>query len=213
MNSTALLLLLTNKGEEFETVFVNHGGDYPETYEYVNYLRALGYTITEITPFHSGCTTIEDYILKYNFFPTSRTRWCTLQFKVNVLYNYFEKPCADMIAFSIDESKRCKNYKRPEGITVKYPLIEKGITRAGCIDIIKAHDIKVPTRSACWMCPFMAKKEVRRLFLENYPLYEKRKNLEKHCMKKQREPFYISRTEKSVTDMAMEDIPSIENYL
>ena len=43
INSTALLLLLTDRGEEFETIFVNHDGDYPETYEYVDYLREHGF--------------------------------------------------------------------------------------------------------------------------------------------------------------------------
>ena len=54
VNSTALLLLLTDRGEEFETVFVNHGGDYPETYEYVDYLRDQGFEITEVIPNYRG---------------------------------------------------------------------------------------------------------------------------------------------------------------
>ena len=39
VNSTALMLLLLDEGIEFESVFVNHGGDYPETYEYVTCVR------------------------------------------------------------------------------------------------------------------------------------------------------------------------------
>jgi len=31
VNSTALMLLLEDEGVEFESVFVDHGGDYPET--------------------------------------------------------------------------------------------------------------------------------------------------------------------------------------
>jgi len=35
VNSTALMLLLEDQGVEFESIFVNHGGDFPETYEYL----------------------------------------------------------------------------------------------------------------------------------------------------------------------------------
>ena len=42
VNSRALMLLLEDEGIEFENVFVNHGGDYPETYEYVIYLKDKG---------------------------------------------------------------------------------------------------------------------------------------------------------------------------
>jgi len=55
VNSTALMLLLEDEGIEFESVFIDHGGDYPETYEYVNYqkkrtkCRRNSYEIT-VTP-------------------------------------------------------------------------------------------------------------------------------------------------------------------
>jgi 3'-phosphoadenosine 5'-phosphosulfate sulfotransferase (PAPS reductase)/FAD synthetase len=54
VNSTALLIYLKERGEDFETIFVNHGGDWPETYEYVNYLRDEGYEIKEIIPNEAG---------------------------------------------------------------------------------------------------------------------------------------------------------------
>jgi 3'-phosphoadenosine 5'-phosphosulfate sulfotransferase (PAPS reductase)/FAD synthetase len=51
VNSTALLLLMADEGMEFETVFVNHGGDYPETYAYVELLRERGYIAGRRRPF------------------------------------------------------------------------------------------------------------------------------------------------------------------
>jgi 3'-phosphoadenosine 5'-phosphosulfate sulfotransferase (PAPS reductase)/FAD synthetase len=50
VNSTALMLYLLDRGVDFEAVFVNHGTDYPETYEYVQYLKDNGYRITVIKP-------------------------------------------------------------------------------------------------------------------------------------------------------------------
>ena len=38
VNSVALMLWLIEHDIEFEAVFADHGGDYPETYEYVDML-------------------------------------------------------------------------------------------------------------------------------------------------------------------------------
>ena len=40
VNSVALFLLMERLGMDFEAVFVDHGGDYPETYEYAKYFIA-----------------------------------------------------------------------------------------------------------------------------------------------------------------------------
>lgn len=61
VNSVALYLLLEQKGVEFEAIFVNHETDYPETYEYVDYLRDQGFKITEIKPNYEGYSKKKDY--------------------------------------------------------------------------------------------------------------------------------------------------------
>lgn len=186
VNSTALLLLLTERGEEFETVFVNHGGDYPETYEYVDYLRDEGFEIIEIIPpAYCGCTTIEEYIYKYKFIPGRFARWCTMHFKVLPFLKYITSPCVAFIGFGHDEKhraeKRVKKHKLEKEVTYEYPLIDIQMNRVDCVDLIKSHGFKVPSRSTCYFCPFQTKQEIRELFL-NYPkLYEKVVEMETMC--------------------------------
>jgi len=50
VNSVALLLLLQDQGREFESVFSDHRCEYPETYEYLDYLKDLGFEITRLDP-------------------------------------------------------------------------------------------------------------------------------------------------------------------
>jgi len=206
------MLLLKDEGIEAENVFVDHGGDYPETYEYVEYLKTKGYEITILVPDYCGCHTIEEYAQKYNLFPGFHFRWCTARFKIKPLHKYYEKPCIDYIGIAADEARRTQNCRKVKGITARYPLIEKGITRDGCITIIKEHRLKVPRRSGCWCCPFMSKPEVRRLFLEQPDLYKRRKELEEAVVFKKSKPIALSSARKSVRDMAMENIPPIESY-
>ncbi len=106
VNSTALMLLLEDGGTDFENVFVNHGGDYPETYEYVDYLKNKGYEITVRIPDYLGCHTIEEYALKYNLFPGFKFRWCTGHFKIEPLHKYYKKPCIDYVGIGADEERR-----------------------------------------------------------------------------------------------------------
>lgn len=209
VNSTALMLLLEDEGIEFESIFVDHGGDYPETYEYVDYLKEKGFKITVITPDVEGCKTIEEYCIKWSIIPTRWMRWCSDKFKVRPFEKYAEKPCICYIGFGIDEEKRSVNLKARKRITNNYPLIEHEIDRGGCIRIIKEHNLRVPRRSGCWLCPFMRKGEMRQLFLQHYDLYERRKYLEEHCQR--HDGFYFS--DKPLKEIAMETTPPIQRWL
>jgi len=218
VNSTALLLLLTDRNEKFETVFVNHGGDYPETYEYVNYLRDQGFEITEIIPDVEGCNTIYEYSIKSRILPSFRFRWCTDKFKVRPVLKYVDIPCNEFIGFDYGEIKRTKSLSGKEynnkpskeklhKITYSYPLIDAKINRTDCIESIKQHGLKVPPKSGCWFCPFMRKIEIRELFLNHRDLYDMALEMEENCMK---DEFYIK--DKPLGDIAMAHTPPLTGY-
>lgn len=209
VNSTALMLFLEKKGIEFESVFVDHGGDYPETYEYLEYLKDEGYSITVIIPEVEGCHTIEEYCIKYRIIPIRQLRWCTDKFKIRVLYKYFEKPCISYIGICKDEEKRVFASKHIKDIANIYPLIEKGITRNDCIKIIQDHSLRVPPKSGCWFCPFSRKSEIRQLMLNHPDLYKKRKFLEHNC---QRDDLFLTQNT-PIEKVAMENIPSLESFI
>ena len=217
VNSTALMLILEDRGEDFESVFVNHGCDYPETYKYIEYLRENGHDITIIIPNCYGYHSIEDYAIRYNFFPGVRARWCSFSFKIKPLHQYFQKPCIDYVGIDGGESYRyIKEKNKVDDIYIKYPLLEQGVDREGCKKIILDHDLLLPKKSHCWCCPYMTHQEVRRLFLEDHDLFEKRAKFEEKIMKHQSEtkkPFFLSSNRRSVRDEGMELIPPLSSYM
>ena len=167
VNSTAMLLLLTDSGEEFETIFVNHGGDYPETYAYVDYLREQGFEITEIIPNYRGCNTLYDYCIQYKIIPITQFRWCTHYFKIVPYYDYIKSklPCVSFIGFDASEEKRVERnktrkfrYKFEHQIKAKFPLFDAGIDRDGCIDLIKKTWVKNPAEERLLFLPVSVKK-------------------------------------------------------
>jgi len=180
INSTALLLMLTETNVEFETIFVNHGGCWPETYKYVSYLKEEGYEITEIIPEDNGCHTILEYCYKMHIVPGVKRRFCTDHFLLRPIRRYIEKPCIMYIGLSADEQHRAHVSGR-KSITNEYPLIDAGITREGSKEMISDAGLREPMRSSCYFCPFMGKEAAQSLYRIHPDLFREVVKLEKEC--------------------------------
>lgn len=187
VNSTALLLLLSDSNIKFETVFVNHGGDYPETYDFGSYLHEKkGFAITEIPSEVKGQPiSLYDFCYSRSIIPSRRFRWCTQQFKVVPFLDYIQIPCVVYLGFDYGEveraKRRTKKHKKEEQILYEYPLIDAHMDRDACIALIKNHKLEVPPKSGCFFCPFMQRRQIRAMYLDRHALYEKAKALELHC--------------------------------
>jgi hypothetical protein len=182
VNSTALMVLLKSEGVDFEAVFVWHGGDYPETYAYINYLQSNGYKITTLS---TG--DIYEHYYTRKIIPTRMFRHCSDRFKVQPLTKYFKKPCVNLIGFDYGEAQRCKPNPNKK-ITNSFPLVDRGIDRYGCIKIIQDAGLKLPRKSGCYFCPFQRLSDIRWL-RDNAPdLWCKTLRLEGNC---QRKGFYL----------------------
>lgn len=154
-----MMILLQNKGVKFESVFVDHGGDYPETYEYVDMLIKKGYPITVIKGEQKGrnkegvMLNLTEYCKEYRIMPSRQQRWCTDKFKIKPMYAYFKRPCTVFIGFHAGEYQRARP-SRDDEITNEFPLIENNIDQAGCVKIIMEAGLLVPMKSGCFYCPF-----------------------------------------------------------
>lgn len=66
------------------------------------------------------------------------------------------------IGISTDEASRMKDSKDAWN-KMRWPLIEKGMSRSDCIEWMFNHNYPKPPRSACVFCPFHSDSEWRRL--------------------------------------------------
>lgn len=142
VNSVALHLLFLEQGVKFESVFVNHQTDWPETYQYVAgfqwWLKSQGHR--PITILNPGSLMAK---CKEKRRVPSMMRWCTDHFKRRPIEKYIKKPCWMYIGYSVDESHRAKISSR-KGIEYRWPLIENEIDWEGCIEIIRQAGLPVP---------------------------------------------------------------------
>jgi len=200
VGSEALRLWLLEQDWPFEAVHVDHGCDWPETYEFLSTVP----DITIIKPDVQGHDNLYDYCAKYRMVPSHVNRWCTDKFKIRPLNKYFKRPAIIYIGFSIDESQRIKKIEDRE-LFYHYPLVAQGMTRQNCIEYIQEKTGNVPTRSGCWFCPFQPSKQWIELKRKHPKLYEKAKILEQKNMEYRKEKFKPELT-LSASGKALEEI-------
>jgi len=203
INSTAMLLLLHNEGQEFESIYVDHGCDWPETREYVHEIMAKRFPITILKPQVEGFGNLYEYAWKSSMIPSRRKRWCTDKFKVRVINQYVTRPCFSLIGFSSDEAHRAK-ITTENGVENRFPLLEREIDRDGCIEIIKAHGLPVPIKSGCWFCPFQRIGQWKLLRRKHPDLFCKAQQLEQREIEARAKigkgPLYLASKNRTLED-------------
>ncbi len=186
VNSVAMMLMLLDQKDDFEAIFVDHGTDWPETYEYLEmfqgWLVKHGHKlITVLKPAVEGYGNLYEYFYRYKMVPMFMYRICTDKFKVRVVHKYVEKPCFMMIGFDTDEQKRAK-ISIADGIENRFPLLENEISREGCKQIIADHGLPIPMKSGCYICPYQKKTQWVELRKKHPGLFCKATSMEKRNM-------------------------------
>ena len=205
VNSVALHLLLLEQGVDFESVFSYHGGDWPETYNYVAgfqwWLKKNGHRPITILKPDIGTVEKERFSNIYDFYkfkkcvPSVFSRICTKRFKIEVIHKYAKKPCFMMIGIDKGEEKRAK-IKSDGKIEYRWPLLEQEICREGCKEIIHRYSLPLPIKSGCYFCPFQSISQWKSLRISHPDLFCKAEKLEQiaaeRATKNNRKPYFLN---------------------
>lgn len=179
VNSTALLLGLVERCEAPNLVlFSDTGGEFPETYEHVHemavWCRAREIEFVTVSNANRGqgdsleenCLTRKELpSLAYGF------KGCSVKWKRQPMDRYMkEREDAQAIWESGQLIEKCIGIDAGEShravltedkhYRYRYPLVEWGMDRDACVEIIQRYGFKVPRKSSCFFCPAMRKKEI-----------------------------------------------------
>ncbi len=179
VNSTAMTIMLVNQGWRGDIVFADVGAEWPETYCYLDYfesewLEPRGLSVTRLGPEWRkdkrarSLPGLVEYCEAYGMVPLLAARWCTRMFKIKPCHAYHDGDY--LLGIAVDEAHRQPDKPRP--------LVDRGITREGCIDIIQAEGLDVPQKSGCYICPFQRKDQWRELWRRHPELIERAARLE-----------------------------------
>ena len=174
VQSTACLL---RYADEYDyVVFADPGAEWPHTYEHLEkhikpFCAEHGIEYVRIT---SKKGRLEDHCLEKKVIPTRLRRWCTSDWKVEPMHEWYrktlgataERPVVVDLGISFDEYYRAS---RPERVSYEYrnyPLADAEITREQCQTIIQEHGWPRPGKSSCDFCPYVKDREFRKLLAE-----------------------------------------------
>ena len=145
----ALMVLLLRENLPLdEVVFADTGGEVPETYEYLEIAKQ--YFASHDVPFtivsKRGGESLYDTSWRRKVFPSAIWRWSTRDFKVSPIHRHYRGIGGHVnqyLAIAWDEINRMKD-SRVDYVTNLYPLIDRRITREGCVAIIEEAGLPVP---------------------------------------------------------------------
>ena len=210
INSTAMILLMEEACEfrdifpELHIVFADTGVEHPETYGYLDvietYLSQRGQRLIRV----SAEKTLLQMCQERNFLPSRMSRWCTVESKLNPVWDYekagfqFDKKRHEVqlvrfIGIDAGEAHRMR-VPGERYIQHRYPLIEHDLDRRACIRLIETRGLPVPRKSGCYFCPFSSRRELAYLSRDYPELFEGAVRLEGQvnaAWSERKEPFYL----------------------
>ena len=184
VNSVALMVVLLREGLPFdEAVFADTGGEVPETYEYLETARQyLADHEIPLTVVSKRGRSLYETAWERRVIPSAIWRWSTRDYKITPIQRHYRSLDAHInqyLAIAWDEIHRMKN-SRVDYVTNLYPLIDRRLTRADCVDIIQEVGLPIPQRSSCFFCPFNSVDRWRWLHETHPDLFDKAVALEEN---------------------------------
>ena len=173
-DSTAMVLLAHERGEDFEMVFADTGAELPETLWLIP--RLVRYVGKPLTVVSNG--TFYAALANYGFLlPGFALRWCTRILKQEPQDRFFAKvgECEVGIGIRADEPKRGSQTGRKEQ-TFIYPLRDAGMGKADVLAFCEKHGLLSPayawrTNTSCFCCPFQRVRDWKGLMKHHPDLY------------------------------------------
>lgn len=139
------------------------------------------------------------------------TRSCTADFKISVVGKWLTEHGATktdkaevLIGISTDEIHRASNKRAMPYETPRYPLLELGLDRAACQQVITNAGLPVPPKSSCYFCPFHRPQTWAEMRRDEPELFDKSADLEDLLNERRamlgKDPVYLTRFNKPLRD-------------
>ena len=198
-DSAALAVYLREKHPELklEYVFIDTGCELPETYEYLDRIRAvLNITITRIRPkkdwehYWSLAKVKRTKKGAFTYLPSPKNRWCTEVLKLVPYEKWLTMNCAHSIVHNYvglraDEKQgRVGFVLNKPNIIQHHPLVEDGLVYEDIKQLLLSSGLNFPKyymwrkRSGCYFCFYQSKKEWLGLYEHHEDLFRKAQSFE-----------------------------------
>jgi hypothetical protein len=153
------------------------------------------------TIMREGSRAIQIPVRMSNGAPGNRS--CTVEFKINVIDRWLREhgvkkgePATVGIGISVDEIQRAGRGKETNYSQREYPLLELGLRRNDCLNIVAAAGLPQPPKSSCYFCPFHRPQTWAEMRRDEPELFEKSAVIEDHINQRRimlgKDPVYLT---------------------
>jgi 3'-phosphoadenosine 5'-phosphosulfate sulfotransferase (PAPS reductase)/FAD synthetase len=207
VESTTMCLLY---GEGATAIWCDTGSEHALMYERIDHVEQMlkehhkgNFTLVRIranvTVGDEKVDSLTDYIIARKFMPSPRQRFCTRLFKIQPidLFLSAQGDCELMIGLNADEAEnRTGNHGLQPNVNYSYPLVDAGMDRADCIEILEHYGLMPDfppymDRGGCKFCPFKSKKEYAAMVHFALAEIEEVRELEEHIQDNRNKYFRI----------------------
>lgn len=150
--------------------------------------------------------------------PMSRS--CTADHKIKVLGKYIKQntdkaewPVDTLIGISVDEIERAGRGKNEPWEHRCYPLLDLGLRRSDCENVIRDAGLPVPPKSSCFFCPFHSMLHWAELRRDDPQLFARAVQLEstlnERRTRRDMPPVFLTRKGRPLTKVVQEAGPTL----
>jgi 3'-phosphoadenosine 5'-phosphosulfate sulfotransferase (PAPS reductase)/FAD synthetase len=218
VESTAMCVLY---GKDATAIWCDTGAEHEKMYERINnvenYIKKIypSFNIIKLKPSVKlkgvFVDNLIDAVVVQRFMPSVMKRYCTGLFKITPIDNFLKSQgeCRLLIGLNADETGRTGNLKMCKNVKYEYPLIDDGLGRSDCEDILRLHNLhpNFPAymgRGGCSMCFFKSEKEYKAMYYNNRPEYEKMVEFEGKYQDKRIKKYAIMSSGKTLKELGKE---------
>ena len=151
----------------------------------------------------------------YGWSGAPMSRSCTADHKIRVLAKYVKSvtpkeqwPIEMCIGISTDEIQRANKGKNEKWEERMYPLLDLGLNRGDCANVIKEAGLPVPPKSSCFFCPYHGMQTWSELRRDDPELFEKACQLEdtlnNRRAAREMQPVFLTRKAAPLRDVVAE---------
>ena len=147
-------------------------------------------------------------------------RSCTVDYKIKVISRRLremgaavDNPATVLIGFSTDEIHRVARRRDIATETAEYPLLDLGLSRSDCINLIADAGLPVPPKSACFFCPFTRPQTWAEMRRDEPELFDKALTIERRLNETRtrlhRDPVWLTRFNRPLDQAIYEAGPTL----
>jgi len=149
-DSTALALLMHERGEQFDLLFTPTGNELPELHAHIaRVVQRVGRRLVE-PPNRS----LDEWINHFDALPNPRQRWCTRLIKIQPCIAYLRCNPGSVLCVGLRADEMYREGIYGAEAVCRYPLREAGMDLAAVLALCDRYGLRPTMRTDCAVCPF-----------------------------------------------------------